>query len=231
MKVKFNSQKIKAFFKKNMYYMIMGVSVLAIGAMITVAVVASNNSNKVETPNEVVNPGNTTPTPDQNTPVVTPPDSTTPDTDVSTPPVEEQPTPIVFKAPVESGTVIKDYVMDTLVWCNTLKQYQVHSGIDYAAGENLDVFCAYDGTVKSVSYDALNGNVVVVSHGNGLETTYSSLSEPVVAEGQKVYKGTKLGEVSTSSTKEMADGAHVHFSVSLNGEVVSPYDYLIDDNK
>ena len=37
MKSKINTQKIKAFFKKNSYYMIMGVCVLAIGAMITVA--------------------------------------------------------------------------------------------------------------------------------------------------------------------------------------------------
>ncbi len=229
MKVKFNSQKVKAFFKKNMYYMIMGVSVLAIGAMITVAVVASNSSNKVETPNEVINPTpNPTPTPDTNTPVVTPPDVTEPDVDVNTKP---EPTPIIFKLPVEAGTVVKDYTMDTLVWCNTLKQYQVHGGIDYAGEEGANVLCAYDGVVKSVSYDALNGNMVTVDHGNGLETTYSSLSEPVVAEGQKVYAGTKLATISTSSTKEMSDGAHVHFTVTVNGEIANPYDYLLSDDK
>ena len=230
MKVKVNSQKIKAFFKKNMYYMIMGVCVLAIGAMITVAVVVSNNNEPVdETPNQVINPGNNDniqQQPDTDTPVVTPPDTNIPDTDV-----DVKPEPIVFLMPVENGTIIKDYVMDTLVWCNTLKQYQVHGGIDYTAEENAIVVCAYDGVVKSVSYDALNGHKVVVDHGNGLETSYSSLSEPAVAEGQKVYKGTKISTISNSATKEMSDGAHVHFAVTLNGEITNPYDYLLTSDK
>ncbi|MBQ8178527.1 MAG: M23 family metallopeptidase [Clostridia bacterium] len=228
MKVKVNSQKIKAFFKKNMYYMIMGVCVLAIGAMITVAVVVSENEAKVdETPNEVINPGdNVQQQPDTDTPVITPPDTDIPDTDVVV-----KPEPIVFGMPVENGTVIKDYVMDTLVWCNTLKQYQVHGGIDYTAEENASVLCVYDGVVKSVSYDALNGHVVTVDHGNGLVTSYSSLSEPIVAEGQTVYKGSKLSTISTSATKEMSDGAHVHFSVTLNGQTVSPYDYMLTSDK
>ncbi|MBO5773219.1 MAG: M23 family metallopeptidase, partial [Clostridia bacterium] len=195
MKVKFNSQKIKAFFKKNAYYMIMGVCVLAIGAMVTVAVVVGESANTNPTPNENIAPDVNAPTPDNDTPIVTPPDTNIPDTDVST-----EPTPIVFALPVENASVINDYAMDTLVWSSTLKQYQVHGGIDYAGEENANVLCVYDGVVKSVSYDALSGHKVSVDHGNGLVTEYSSLSEPVVAEGQKVYKGSKLATISTSST-------------------------------
>ena len=211
MKVKFNSQKIKAFFKKNMYYMIMGVCVIVIGAMITVAVVVGEN-NSDPTPNENVVPDVVVPTPDTDTPVITPPDTNIPDTDVSV-----EPTPIIFGLPVESGSVIKDYTMDTLVWSSTLKQYQVHGGIDYAGEENTNVVAVYDGVVKSVSYDALNGHKVTVDHGSGLVSEYSSLSEPVVVEGQKVYKGSKLATISTSSTKEMADRATIRreFSVDL----------------
>ncbi len=229
MKVKVNSQKIKAFFKKNMYYMIMGVCVLAIGAMITIAVVASNNnSGKVdETPNEVINPGNDIPQDKPNTdvPVITPPDTDIPSGDVVAP------EPIVFGLPIQSGEVIKDYTMDTLVWCNTLKQYQVHDGIDYKGEENADVNAVYDGVVKSVTYDVLNGHKVTIEHEDGLVTEYSSLSEPIVVEGQKVYKGTKLATISNSATKEMSDGAHLHFKVTKDGEVVSPYDYFLEGDK
>ena len=228
MKVKVNSQKIKAFFKKNMYYMIMGVCVLAIGAMITVAVVASNNSGKVdETPNEVVNPDVNVPQDKPNTdvPVITPPDTDIPSEDVVAP------EPIVFTLPVANGEVIKDYTMDTLVWCNTLKQYQVHDGIDYKGVENADVVSVYDGTVTKVSYDVLNGHKVTIEHKDGLVTEYSSLSEPIVQEGQKVYKGTKIATISNSATKEMSDGAHLHFKVLKEGMVVSPYDYFIEGDK
>lgn len=226
MKVKFSSQKIRAFFKKNMYYMIMGVCVLAIGAMVTVAVVVGDNPNNNATPNENVAPDVVVPTPDNDTPVVTPPDTNIPDVDVSAPPA-----PIVFGLPVESGTIIKDYTMDTLVWSSTLKQYQVHGGIDYSGEENANVLCVYDGTVSGVSYDALNGHKVTVDHGDGLVTEYSSLSEPIVVEGQKVYKGSKLATISTSSTKEMSDGAHVHFAVKLNGEIANPYNYFVEGDK
>ena len=68
MKSKINTQKIKAFFKKNSYYMIMAVCVLAIGAMITVAVVVGSKDTD-PTPNEVINPdngNNLTPQPDIN---------------------------------------------------------------------------------------------------------------------------------------------------------------------
>ncbi|MBR2350223.1 MAG: M23 family metallopeptidase [Clostridia bacterium] len=234
MKSKINTQKIKAFFKKNSYYMIMGVCVLAIGAMITVAVVVGSKGSDA-TPNEVINPDNNnnnlTPQPgiddnvNKDDTTVAPPADELPDTDVITP------EPIVFGLPVSAGTIIKDYTMDTLVWSSTLKQYQVHNGIDFNAEEGASVVSVYDGTVIDVSYNALHGNVVKVDHGNGLVTSYSSLAGPTVTVGQIVYTGTKLGSVSTSATAEMSDGAHVHFTVSLDGQTVSPYDYMVIGDK
>ncbi|MBO7155854.1 MAG: M23 family metallopeptidase [Clostridia bacterium] len=233
MKSKINTQKIKAFFKKNSYYMIMAVCVLAIGAMITVAVVVGSKDT-APTPNEVINPdngNNLTPQPDinnngnQDNVTVTPPTDEIPDTGVV------NPDPIVFGLPVSAGTIIKDYTMDTLVWSSTLKQYQVHDGIDFNAEDGASVVSVYDGTVIEVSYNALHGNVVKVDHGDGLVTSYSSLEEPSVSVGQIVYKGTKLGTVSTSATAEMSDGAHVHFNVSLDGQTVSPYDYMAMGDK
>ena len=218
MKSKGNAQKLKAFFKKNIYYIVMIVCILAIAAMITVAVVLGGEET---TPVPAPTPGDVT---DQNPPddsgTVTPPDDT-PDT-----PVDVTPEPIVFGLPVAGGTVIKDYAMDTLVWSSTLKQYSVHPGIDYKAAEGASAVAVYDGVVSSVTYDQLNGNVVKIDHGDGLVTIYSSLEEPVVSVGQSVTEGTALGLLGTSATKEMSDGSHLHFEVSLNGEVADPYDYL-----
>ena len=55
---------------------------------------------------------------------------------------------------------------------------------------------------------------------------YGSLAEPTLKKGDVIKKGATIGTMSTSATSEMADGAHVHFAVYLNGNVVSPYDYL-----
>ena len=222
MKSKVNTQKVKAFFKKYMYYMIMGVCILAIGAMITVAAVVGTKDN-----DPAPNPG------DVGQDVVTPPDDdevVTPPADDETP-VDTEPDPIIFAMPVANGTVLKDYTMDTLVWSTTLKQYQVHNGIDFTGEEGATVNAVYDGVVLTVSYDALNGNVVTIDHGDGLVTVYGSLDTPVVSEGQTVAAGESLGAISTSATNEMSDGSHLHFEVKLNNEIVSPYDYLTIGDK
>ena len=215
MKGKANTQKVKAFFKKNIYYIVMVVCILAIAAMITVAVVLGGKDS-VEAPAPDANlPGDVTEQPGGN--VNTPDDDT---------PVDTEPEPIVFTIPVASGTVIKDYAMDSLVWSSTLKQYRVHSGIDFAGAEGAMAVAAYDGVVSDITYDALNGYVVTVDHGDGLSTLYGSLDEPVVSKGQVVSASAQLGAIGVSATGEMADGDHLHFEVRLNGEVVSPYDYL-----
>ena len=223
MQKKLNLQKLKTFFKKNMYFIIMGVSVLAIGAMITVAVVASDKKAPTDsTPSDtIVLP------PVDDTPVVDP----VPDTPVVDTPEEPTPTPIVFISPVAQGSIIKDYTMDTLVYSSTLKQYQVHNGIDFAGEEGAVAVAVYAGTVESVTYDALNGTVIKINHGNGLVSEYSSLSDPTVSVGQVVAQGTTLGLLSTSATSEMNDGAHLHFSVFKDGKIVSPYDYLAEGDK
>ena len=219
MKGKVNTQKVKAFFKKNIYYIVMVVCILAIAAMITVAVVLGGKSS-VETPDTTI-PGDVTEDPG----TVTPPD------DSGDTPVVTDPEPIVFTLPVSGGTVIKDYAMDSLVWSSTLKQYRVHSGIDFAGAEGAMAVAAYEGVVSEVSYDALNGNVVTIDHGDGLVTVYGSLDTPVVSEGQTVAAGESLGAISTSATNEMSDGSHLHFEVKLNNEIVSPYDYLTIGDK
>ena len=219
MKGKANTQKVKAFFKKNIYYIVMVVCILAIAAMITVAVVLGGKSS-VETPDTTIR-GDVTEDPG----TVTPPD------DSGDTPVVTDPEPIVFTLPVSGGTVIKDYAMDSLVWSSTLKQYRVHSGIDFAGAEGAMAVAAYEGVVSDVSYDALNGNVVTIDHGDGLVTVYGSLDTPVVSEGQTVAAGESLGAISTSATNEMSDGSHLHFEVKLNNEIVSPYDYLTIGDK
>ncbi|MFA5450136.1 MAG: M23 family metallopeptidase, partial [Clostridia bacterium] len=139
--------------------------------------------------------------------------------------------PIVFTQPVAGGEIVQDYAMETLVYWSTLKHYAVHNGIDFGGDDGAAVVAAYAGTVKSVDYDPLYGNVVTIDHGEGLVTSYGSLNEPLVTVGQEVKAGDQIGGMSISASNEMLLGPHVHFSVFLDGEVVSPYDYLPDGDK
>ena len=213
--------KLRTFLKKNVYYIIMAICLLAIAAMITVAVVTRNNANVDVTPAGPAE--NVEPEPSGNNEPSEPSEPTEPK--------DPQPTAIVFASPVSDANVQKDYSMNTLVWHKTLKQYSVHDGIDFAGQDGDGVFAAYDGTVAAVDYDVLNGYVVKIKHNDELTTTYASLNEPSVVVGQKVKKGDAIGTMGATSGKEYLDGAHVHFSLTKNGEISDPYEYLSLGNK
>lgn len=216
--------KFKVFLKKNIYYIIMAICLLAIAAMVTVAIVTSQNNNDLD-PGIDAGPGDNVNDPDDTPPVDNPGDG-----DDNTPPVDnpDEPivVPVVFAAPVANVNVIKDYSMDSLVWNQTLKHYAVHNGIDFGGNDGDNVMSVYDGTVIEVKYDILNGYTVKVQHNDSLVTSYSSLNEPTVAVGQTVAKGDVLGTMGVTAANEYLDGAHVHFSLYEDGKIANPYTYL-----
>ena len=83
------------------------------------------------------------------------------------------------------------------------------------------------GTVKEVRYDDLMGVTVVISHADGYETQYSSLQqEPPVEQGKTVKAGDIIGLVGSTAAAEGDVGPHLHFSVSKDGRVVDPQEYV-----
>ena len=49
--------------------------------------------------------------------------------------------------------------------------------------------------------------------------------------GATVKAGDVIGQVGTSATSEVADGAHVHFEVIKSGTRVDPADYLLSSDE
>ena len=71
------------------------------------------------------------------------------------------------------------------------------------------------------------GMTVVIRHQDGYTTRYSSLAETVaVNPGDIVVAGQVIGTVGNTALMESAIGEHIHFSVTCNGEVVNPADFL-----
>lgn len=221
-----NNGKIKMFFKKNVYYIIMAICLLAIAAMITVAVITRNKSNNQPaidagpSDNITQEPTDTTPT-NTDEPTVNPINN----------PTDTTPVAVVFASPVSESNVICDYCMDSLVWHQTLKQYSVHDGIDFGGSDGDNVYSAYSGVVSDISYDVLHGYTVTIKHTDKLTTNYSSLNEPTIVVGQTVSKGEKIGTMGVTATNEYLDGPHVHFTLYENGQIADPNNYLPDGNK
>ena len=100
---------------------------------------------------------------------------------------------------------------------------QFHNGVDLAAPGGSPILCAYDGEVVATDYSSSMGNYVMVNHGDGLYTIYMHASAIYVSKGEKVVRGEKIAAVGSTGR---STGNHLHFSVRLNGDYVSPWNYL-----
>lgn len=133
-------------------------------------------------------------------------------------------TPVV--APL-SGETVAVFSMEQLAYDATLGDWRTHNGVDIQAAAGTQVVATAAGTVLSVEEDGRLGVTVVIDHADGYVTTYASLHpEVAVLAGDSVSAGTVIGAVGNTSLSEAGLGAHLHFSVTKNGEAVDPAAYL-----
>ena len=141
-----------------------------------------------------------------------------------TPVVAEEPSIVV--SPLQ-GEVVAAFSVDQLLYNETLDDWRTHDGVDIAATAGDAVLAASAGTVLSVTDDPMMGTTVVIGHSGGYETTYANLqTEPLVEEGETVSAGQAIGAVGTTAAAESAQGAHLHFAVTREGEAVDPQAFL-----
>jgi len=152
--------------------------------------------------------------------------------------VEEEPAPVFEATPVEAepprliveplvGEVVAAFSVSELQYDPTFEDWRIHDGVDIAAALGAAVLSASEGTVSSVTEDPLMGVTVIIDHGDGCRTTYANLAkDPVVAAGDTVSAGEIIGAVGDTALAESARASHLHFSVSRDGDVVDPHEYL-----
>jgi murein DD-endopeptidase MepM/ murein hydrolase activator NlpD len=98
-----------------------------------------------------------------------------------------------------------------------------HQGVDMRSPSGTPIHAADDGVVTTSKYQGSYGNLIILSHGKGLETYYAHCSSMAVSVGQVVNKGDVIGYVGTTGN---ATGAHLHFEVRLNGVYQNPLNYF-----
>lgn len=127
----------------------------------------------------------------------------------------------VFAWPAPSYTRISDEYGYRIHPILGTKQF--HNGLDMAAPGGSPILAAYDGKVVAAAYSNTMGNYIMIDHGDGLYTIYMHASALYVSSGTEVSKGDKIAAVGTTGR---STGNHLHFSVRLNGNYVSPWNYL-----
>ena len=145
---------------------------------------------------------------------------------------EEDPLPVVAEIPRLTvnpleGEVVTAFSVDQLMYNSTLADWRTHDGVDIAAQEGTAVLAASAGTVRSVTEDTLMGTTVVLDHDGGYQTTYANLqSGPAVRTGDSVSAGESIGAVGSAASAEAAEGPHLHFSVTKDGDPLDPEEFL-----
>ena len=96
-----------------------------------------------------------------------------------------------------------------------------HSGVDVAAGAGAEVRAPADGVVVLAGPPAfsLEGNLVIVDHGMGLNSAFLHLASVAVREGERVRQGQRIGAVGATGR---ATGPHLHWSMKWQGARIDP---------
>ncbi|HBH84107.1 MAG: peptidase M23 [Bacteroidetes bacterium GWE2_41_25] len=102
-----------------------------------------------------------------------------------------------------------------------------HSGMDFTAPADTEVYATGDGVISAVQSSQRGlGKNIIIDHGFGYSSIYAHLSNFNVRKGQKVKRGDVIGYVGNTGTSV---ANHLHYEIKLNGRNVDPVNYYFED--
>ena len=96
-----------------------------------------------------------------------------------------------------------------------------HSGLDIAGGGGTTYVAPADGVVvlAAAAPFTLEGYLLIVDHGSGLNSAFLHSSELLVREGDTVRQGQPLGRIGATGR---ATGPHLHWALVWRGMRLDP---------
>lgn len=98
-----------------------------------------------------------------------------------------------------------------------------HDGIDLSAPKGTRILASRSGKVTFAGEADGYGLLVIVDHGQGVETRYAHASAMLVKEGQEVKAGQVIAKVGNTGR---STGPHLHFEIRRHGRPVDPWPLL-----
>lgn len=104
---------------------------------------------------------------------------------------------------------------------------RLHQGIDIPGPIGTPIYATADGVVRRAQWVNGYGNLVEISHGNGLETRYGHLSKLIAQPNERVRRGQLIGLMGSTGR---STGSHLHYEVRIAGNAVNPIPYIDGTN-
>jgi len=104
------------------------------------------------------------------------------------------------------------------------KKRSWHNGIDISAHEGTPVYAPARGVVTLKGYQGGFGNMLVISHGNGIKTRYGHLHKFNVTKGQRVERGDLIAYVGNTGR---STAPHLHYEVHQDDKALNPMKFII----
>ena len=98
-----------------------------------------------------------------------------------------------------------------------------HTGLDLATASGTPIKAAASGTVTFSGYKGSYGNLMVITHTNGVQTYYGHCSQLYLSVGAAVSQGQTIAAVGSTGN---STGPHLHFEVRVNGTAYNPENYV-----
>lgn len=110
------------------------------------------------------------------------------------------------------------------------RSYENHPGVDLKASSGTEIKSPADGKVLAAKFSTGGcGGTIQIEHGNGFISRYCHCKDIKVSLGQTVKQGEVVGLSGGGKGDKGAGrstGAHLHFELKKNGQLVDPLDYI-----
>ncbi|WP_104722159.1 M23 family metallopeptidase [Helicobacter mesocricetorum] len=102
----------------------------------------------------------------------------------------------------------------TFIYQGEVVGYSNHMGLDLASVKQAPIILSNPGEVIVDEFIGIDGNALVIHHGLGLSSLYAHLTKSLVDIGDKVERGTIIGNTGNTG---LSLGDHLHFGVLVQG--------------
>lgn len=99
----------------------------------------------------------------------------------------------------------------------------VHTGLDISTSLGTGIRPIAPGIVTYAAYKGSYGNLIIIDHGNGVQSYYAHCNSLYVSSGQTVDTNTTIGAVGSTGN---STGPHLHLEIRINEAPVNPQNYI-----